>query len=482
MNNIEFDKPRLNEMQDFLTYLYTIGIQNDMFLNKHIVYREISKYGLNKSNLASNGDLIDNENLFYEWIDRNKKHQSYSKGLTVYRDPSWEYFLQFFSNDSYDELISKKEYIKLYIPIDYNYLYEGVNQLFDYITDSKINHISKVSKKVRNDNVIVRLDKNDSESASKIIDYISNDYISNNNFIKNDSKSANKIIDYISNDYISNNNFIKSGLNKVNPFVPTINGIGFMYETGISYNMEMSELISSYINRNIKAKTEPNLQGFYDFFKVNNKKNDVKNTFETALGINVKKEERFDKKAIFFAALRATYLKYGIEQTITALNEAIQNNNFSYFTNRQYRQILQNNLAKEEILDYIRPYLNSNNITSDSLYELCYRIFANDLNYQFDEACLITLSNYGVDHLYTAINKIIYENNPGYFSRFSNNKNDQTNYRNIIISLGPQGVLNMIKTSIKLSQIDINNMDTTELIKTYCSNLNNLNINNNMKR
>lgn len=452
MNNIEFDKPRLNEMQDFLTYLYTIGIQNDMFLNEHIVYREISKYGLNKSNLGSNGDLIDNENLFYDWINRSKEQQSYSKGLTVYRDPSWEYFLQFLSSDSYNELISKKEYIKLYIPIDYNYLYEGVNQLFDYVADSKINHISKVSKKVRNDNVIVRLDKNDSESASKIIDYI------------------------------SNNSFIKSGLNKVNPFVPTINGIGFMYETGISYNMEMSELISSYINRNIKAKTEPNLQSFYDFFKVNNEKNDVKYTFETALGINVKKEEIPDKKAIFFAALRATYLKYGIEQTITALNEAIQNNNFSYFTNRQYRQVLQNNLTKEEILDYIRPYLNSNNITNDSLYELCYRIFTNDLNYQFDEACLITLSNYGVDHLYTALNKIIYENNAGYFSRFSNNKNDQINYRNIIISLGPQGVLNMIKTSLNLSQFGINNMDTTELIKTYCSNLNNLSINNNMKR
>ena len=46
-------------------------------------------------------------------------------------------------------------------------MYENVNTLFDYIRDAGICHTSRVSDRARDDNVTIRLRKNDIESALK---------------------------------------------------------------------------------------------------------------------------------------------------------------------------------------------------------------------------------------------------------------------------------------------------------------------------
>ena len=445
MNSLKLDNPRLNEMQSFITYLYTIRVQNpNINFDENVVYRELCKAGLKRNQFTPQYELISNEFLFDKWINRFDNFQNKSEKLDVFVDPDWSYFIQFTSKQNYVKMMHlRKQFIKLYIPIDFQHLFEGVNQLFDFIKEQDIKHLSKVSKKIRSDNVIVRLGSDDLEGAKKIIDFV------------------------------NSNPYFKDGLNKSNPFIPTINGIGFMNETGISYNSEMARLLSKFINIYAQMQVAPTVQNFYSWFKKNNYNQEVNDIFESALGIETKLTKS-QKMAIFFDALKETSKKYGINQVEYALTEIIQNNNYSGITNGngkiKYRDLLVKNVSRDEILSYIKEIMNlTTDIAFKDINEFCHKLFENEGIFELNSACLITLSKYNLEQVSFALRKMIYENNPIGFTRYSNDESDKTNYREIISKYDNTTILSIMKKAMELKGIKYNPNDIEQIISLYCN-------------
>ena len=457
MSRVDFDEPRLEEMQEFLNYLYTIGIQNsDIDINNSLVYRELCKYSIRDREIDEYGNLINYSYLFDKWKERNRDVGSYNKGLIVMHDISWPHFLQFFSKKDYDAFHENHNFIKLYIPVKYDGIYDTVNVLFDYIRDSGISHLSIVSDKTRSDNVIVRLDKDDLESAIKIINYIKND------------------------------NVINSSLNKTNPFVPTINGIGFMYETGISYNKEISILISKYINFCISYQIKPTINDFYKWFKGNNYNKEVASIFSYAIGerkfIEISDEielENSKKQRLFIEAIKATFLKYDMNQVMLALKSLLEDNDYSSFTNGngeiKYRNELKKNVSRNEVIEFIESMLpKDTELNYQTIRYYCLSIFKNELLKDFCQACLVTQNNYDINSLKHALRIMIKDNNPKSFSRYAKDDiNHEKNYRTLISKLNKNGITNLMKLFLEIKNIYYNE-ETDDLINVFTDNLMNL--------
>ena len=449
-----FDQPRLQEMHDFLNYLYTIGTQNtNITINDGLVYRQLCYYELDSDELDQNGVPTNYLDLFDKWIERNNEIDSDSKGMAVIHDPDWPQFLQYYSKNDYKYFQKSPDFIKLYIPVKYQNIYESVNVLFDYIRDSQMRHVSKVSDKMRTDNVIVRLDKTDLENAIKII-----------NFIKN-------------------NNTIRNNLNKTNPFIPTINGIGFMYEKGISYNQEISFLISEYINNCIKLEIPPTLNDFYKWFKGNNNSKDADEIFSFAVGEktyieDIENEVTIeDKYHLFIGALKVTFLKYDMNQVMFALKKLLEDGDYSSFTNGngdiKYRKELREKVTRNEIVSFLEKSIpDSIGLDYQSILYFCQKVFEKEMLNDFNNACLVTYSNYGIDNLKSAIKKLMEDGDPENFSRYS--KDDlkhEKNYRKIIAQYDMDGIINLMKLSLDLNEIQYDEDDMDEIIELYTNNL-----------
>ena len=209
--SFNYDPARISEMQAFLDHISTIARDNPgIYLNSDIVYRELCKWGIKKSDIGPDYQGKNIGPLFSMWSARFRNHRN----IDVFCSPSWPYFCQFV----HDLPTTSDGFIKLYVALDTEHVFEGANQIFDFIEKSGLKHQSKIGKQIRSDNVIIRLPINDVEGAKKVINYI------------------------------SSNPYLRQGMNRVNPFIPSINGVGYMTETGISYNSELSEQIADYLN------------------------------------------------------------------------------------------------------------------------------------------------------------------------------------------------------------------------------------------
>lgn len=454
MDKIKFDEPRLKEMEQFLIRIYQIAKENlDVILNDSLVYNELCKYELSSSDIGENNEYVNCADLFKKWTDRNKNVGSLQKGLTVFHQLSWPHFLQFFSNGDDIYFHKNRDFIKLYIPIKYNKLEESVNILFDYICDSKIRHLSKVADMVRTDNVIVRLAKDDIESALKIIDFI------------------------------HQNDVLKNSLNKTNPFIPTINGIGFMYETGISYNQEMAILIAQYLRECIKKQTPPVLSDFYKWFKENNYSFEVNNIFASSIGeddaTEIKENKSLseqEKYQLLIDAVKATFLKYSFKQAIGALKILVDYGSYDYFTNGtgeiKYRDLLRKNVTKEDAIRYVKTFMNNNIMSNKNIIEFCREILKKNLLDEFNEACLVTCMNYDEMQLQSALKRMINENDAMGFSRFSKDDALRTkNYRDVIKKYDRNAIINLIQLAIDATNVDFEISNVDMLIPLFTDNI-----------
>ena len=450
--NIKFDGPRKNEMQEFLDFIYTIKLQNpSLILNSGIIYNQLAYRGLSRS---EKNDLdysgVDVGHFFNRW-ERNFKGKNV-EAFCNKEDPRW---FQFYNNMDF-----QNEYIKLYVPINLPHLYEGVNQLFDFIDREGIEHASKVSNIMRVDNVIILLRLEDIEDANKIIAFI------------------------------NNNKYLKTGLNKNNPFIPTVNGIGFMIEPGISYNERMSEYIVNYLNECFsKGKQKVSVEEFREYVKKYAYNNHIIEIFENAYtGKNPRFNREEEKKSelnldqkigLLMDCIKATYDKYGYQQVEYALSNALAYGNFDYFTNGKTKLHLREKLAecvsKEELSSIVKTTLDEmvsqKMIHKKSPFEIaevyCKQILGDTLVFNLDEACNVTFENHGKEQLVGAINEYIKNNNASMFSKFFGVSG--TNYRRVISSLGNENIMALITQSLKMRGYDIFGRSDEELINSYAS-------------
>ena len=275
MNNIIFDPPRKEEMDEFLKYIYQIAVQNN-YINEYIIYNTMTDYSLKREDidkeLKTGADISE---FFDKWEQEYPIDESYKNGFFAYVSPNWESFCQFISTE-YER--DNNGYLKLYIPVDKEHIYESAKKIFNHVSSIGADHESKISRVIRSDNVVIRLRANDYKNAQSIIDYINNDP------------------------------YIKEGLNKTNPFVPTYKGIGIMKESGISYNYEMSNLICKYIR---EKKEEPTIEDFYNWIQKvstsDRKEEETRNIFKNSI-INNENNKKKNTTSQIETALETKYI------------------------------------------------------------------------------------------------------------------------------------------------------------------------------
>ena len=184
--------------QQFLDYIKNLSLWNpDKIITSKVVYSSLISFNIDNSGI--------NVSSYYEgW----KKRYQNNSNINVFQtnNPHFLYF-----KNGY---LSKNE-IKLYIPLKFENLQQGANQIFDFISSQGIEHESKIAVIIRNDNLVVRV--NSLEDADKIVNFV------------------------------NSNLYLMNGLANVNPFLPNWNGIGVAMDNNESYNTVVSEVISEYL-------------------------------------------------------------------------------------------------------------------------------------------------------------------------------------------------------------------------------------------
>ena len=104
--------------------------------------------------------------------------------------------------------------------------------LFDFISVNNISHVSKIGKRIRFDDIVIRVA---------------------------DESDARMILDFV-----KNNRYMQEGLLKPNPFAFSKDGIALACDGNISYNNVISLLINNYIVD--KKGKDLNAIGFEDFY------------------------------------------------------------------------------------------------------------------------------------------------------------------------------------------------------------------------
>ena len=166
-------------------------------------------------------------------FDNFQEYFKNDSSINVFVSPTWQYFCQFKSNPI--DITYNHTHIKMYIPLDYDHIERGVKELFDFISRNNILHTSKVSKRIRFDDVVVRV--MNPEDADKILDYV------------------------------KNNNYIQEGLIEASPFAFKKDGIALACDGYASYNEIMSGLIAKFLAKQKKEHKlyRANYQNLYNY-------------------------------------------------------------------------------------------------------------------------------------------------------------------------------------------------------------------------
>ncbi len=455
MNSLFYDSSRKNEMQAFLDRIYQISKQNsNIKINKNVIYNQL-RYGLlPKGELDGRGRGKSNRQFFEKW----SRDFSYKRNVNAFCDeltnPYWFQFT--------NKLPIGKDYIKLYISINAPHMYRAVSELFSFIEEQNIFHISQVSCEARLDNVIIRLGKNDIKSLEKIIEYI------------------------------NSNKYIKSGLNENIPFIPTINGVGVINEHGNSFTTDISIYISNYINKCIDSNIKPSVDDFRNYIRTFCTDKDLVEAFENAYTGRSEfkpKEKRIEKSNLSLEqktyllvdALKATYLKYGIIQVRAALESAVIDDDFSKFSNGdglKLRDKIRNNLTSKDIMQIIKyalpNFIYPKLIAKDEIGKITQFVnilFENQLVLELDESCLATVEKYDAEYLEKAIRKYMSYGDPTGFTRHLGNS--KINFRETIMKIKHTDFLNYIKISLKLKGYDIDDEIEADIPGIYANTISN---------
>ena len=465
MINITYDPIRDVEMDQFLKRMYDISIQNNIYLTDNMIYYQLMEYGLKQSDYSAPGELLDVSDMFEKW----QAEYSYVPEMDVFVDENWKAFCQFVSNK---HLENRDNFIKLYIPLDSRHLYKGAELLFNYITEQDIVHESKIARNLRSDNVVVRLGPNDYESAPKIINYV------------------------------NENQYLKEGLSKTNPFVPTINGVGYMEETGISYNCEIATLMSAYIheavinNNNVSIDEFVNWVMLYadNYLSSEDKATEVKDILLKSIDKNYhienvtnnnsqdinNNEPLLSKDELLSEAVFATYAKFGYNQAMGALSSAIAEGDYRYFTNGsvdgiQFRDELKAQLGIQDVRERVFSTVLEENNNSVSSIEEALALYLNkvldDKVLEFDKICSVTLEKYNDGQLIDALINFYENNNCSGFSKYDVNSDDNINYRQKISNYTKEEVLEVAKLSLQRKGINAFTFSEREVFTTYAYSL-----------
>lgn len=211
-----------NSIDNFLKIFRDIASENPHLpIASWLVYKYLINLGV--TDLDKNLDL--RNRVFQDWINYYKSNSNIN--LDDEKNSNFCYFNSRYSIDK------ANDYIKIYIPLDGKHIEEGVKKIFDFIINSRIQHLSKVSNIIRFDDIVIRVIH--PADAEAIINFVNNDL------------------------------YLRNGLIKASPFAFKRNGIALANDGNLSYNETISTIIACYINE-LKEKKELDKVGVQDFY------------------------------------------------------------------------------------------------------------------------------------------------------------------------------------------------------------------------
>ncbi len=193
----------VKQIEQFLDKIKAAA-QSGCFINPDMVYANLIRLGRR----VINSRYINNN--FLDWIETFKE----TANINVFEGDYCQDFCKFV-NDDYN-VITPYNMIKMYIPVDDAHISEAAKRIFGFMAQNKMIHHSKIAKKVRFDDIVIRV--SDEENAKKIEEFVMNDA------------------------------YIKEGLMKPNPFAFNNGYISYAWDGELSFNMVVASYISGYIN------------------------------------------------------------------------------------------------------------------------------------------------------------------------------------------------------------------------------------------
>lgn len=336
------NKKRINSFLENMEYMYNEREGTNIPLSNNEVYSWLVK-------LDSSDDhkKID----FNYWIDYYKGKDN----INCFCDNN--FFLEF-RNGRWENNDNK---IKLYIPLKYHDIKEGLIKILDFLSDSNISYISRITKYMRTDNIIVCLDN------------------------IRDVKSLIEFID---------NSIVHDMLLEINPFTFTYHGIGLVMDNNLSYNDEVAKVIYNYIlsRKLFRQSDKPNYREFYNFvyncYK-DSKDNNLKmiyDLFYASLDKDYDILDFYDKVSLYqgnptllFESLLATRNKYHKnEQAVNSLLLLLKGNYSGITRKNNYRKRLYEYMDSEMIRRTICSMVNRDK--DSEITEEILSLFLKELN------------------------------------------------------------------------------------------------------
>lgn len=443
---------KLQDAENFLNKLRRLKKQNpDMIMDWTDVYSQLMDYGI-PSSYSKNSETT--KKHFQDWI---KAFES-SNNMKVFYDSNWPHFCQFISHDSKD-LTRDMKFIKVYISLDKEHIYEGVKRIFGFLEKENIKHHSKVADEFRSDGIVIRLKYDDIESLKKLSDFVENDA------------------------------YIQEGILKTNPFTPTIGSMAVIKDNGGSYNKRISISIDLFLEK-INLKEPIEIKDFVKyatalFLKYDEEiwseallsAYDSKYTFKNLVDDNsleyVIDDDKFNR---FEQAIIVTYEKYGAQQALSAIKESLTGN-FNLFprytkdNKNEVRRYIIDNLTADDIKNHIMKMENINGPIDDDIiisYFCC--ILYKYKGQIFDTALKATVAKFRNDQesVKIRIRKYRDQGKPEEFTSYGLDTEKKVNYRKSVVeNIKPEEVMDVIKSILDVKGIEWLGMNQEELLEEY---------------
>lgn len=452
-------------MQYFLDMIKEYAIYNpNKEITHNFVYSQLM--GFNIKNEAM--PFEDVSDYFEKWINNYRNN----KNIDVYKIKGREHFL-WFTNGK----IRGNE-IKLYVPLDKQHLYDGAKQIFDFISSTNIEHQSKIAKIIRNDNIVIRVNK--MEDAQAIINYV------------------------------TNNNYLQEGIMKVNPFLPSCNGVGLAMDNDYSFNSTVTDSIceflnilrdknrldlftveglNQYIQTKIPTIQDEDLKDIYKLMYKTTSKQFTLQDFVSHANNKLSDKYTSERQRIlnpvyyFEQAVINTYKKYP-QNIETAILEYLKGNP-NYFTNdEKSRDGLKKYVNPGDVINIMRSKLKEKYVqipnTDKELIKQYTNIILNNLSFNQPKtpdkrqtnlqeeysviqiAYLDTFLKYGQSQADVALNVFIKQNECKFFSGSEN----RDNLRKYFKGYKYEQILNVLANNLTKNDL-IGNVDEKNIIDSF---------------
>ena len=238
---------RINEI---LFYWRNIAKENPVYdfnstLSSDRIYHDLISRGVPKQDRLV--DISADDSTKYPYYFVNSEYESpyanpsspFNNWIKYYAHSNTEvsipnnrrYFCQFVSKD--EQAKQARENLKVYIPLDSEHIENGARLIFNFLEDNHISHESEISKRIRLDDIVIKLIRPD--DVDRLIEFV------------------------------NNNSYLHEGLLPANPFAFNRNGIALSIDGKLSYTNTIADMIDLYIDHK-KESEELDSVDATDFF------------------------------------------------------------------------------------------------------------------------------------------------------------------------------------------------------------------------